>query len=99
MNKGSYGDVYDDIGGLLAGAVVTGAVATAFRFDQLAVGVRFEGLKVFGGAEDHRPTIATATAVRTTTRLVFLPVEGDAPIPAAPRANDEPGFIYKLQRG
>jgi hypothetical protein len=73
-------------------------VAASFGFDQLAVGVRFEGLKVFGSTENHRPPVTATAAVRAAARLVLLPIEGDAAVAAAPRANDEPGFIYELQR-
>jgi hypothetical protein len=74
-------------------------VAAALRFDELAVCVGFEGLEVSGGPEDHRPSVTAAAAVRAAARLVLLPIEGDTTVAAAPRADDETGFIYELQRG
>ena len=43
--------------------------------------------------------VGAKTAVGAAARPVLLAVEGDAPVAAAPRADDEAGFIYELQRG
>jgi hypothetical protein len=99
VNEGAQRYVYDDVGALLAGAVVARAVAPAVGFDELAVGVRLEGLQIQGSAEDHRPPFATAAAVRAAAGLVLLAVEGDTPVASAPSANDEPRFIDELQLG
>src|SRR5829696_7740683 len=99
VDQGADGDLDDGIVASFAGAVVAGAVTPSFGLDQLAEGVRFEGLEVLGGVEDHVAPVAAASAVGAAARLVLLAVERDAAVAAAPRANDEPGFIYELQRG
>jgi hypothetical protein len=98
VDERSYRYVYDHVRAPLAGAVVARSVAAAFGLYELAVGVGFEGLEVFGSTQYHRSAIPTATAVRAAARLVLLAVERDAAIAPATRTNDEPGFIYKLQR-
>ena len=74
-------------------------MAAAARFDDVAVGVGFEGGEVFRGVQDHGPAVAAATAVRAAARLVLLAVERDAAVAPAAPADDEAGFIYELQRG
>jgi hypothetical protein len=96
---GADGDFEYGISATLAGAVVAGAVPAAARLYYPAVGIRFEGREIFGGAQDHRAAIAAAAAVRPAARPVLLAVKGDAAVAAAPRADDEARFIYELQRG
>jgi hypothetical protein len=71
----------------------------ASGMDDFAVGVSFEGLEVFGGAQDDGPTVATAAPVGASTRLVLLAVKRDAPVASATSTDEEAGFIYELQRG
>jgi len=63
------------------------------------VRVGLECGEILCSAQDHRTAVAAAAAVRAAARLVLLAVKGNAAIAAASRADDEPGFIYELQRG
>jgi hypothetical protein len=98
VDEGAYRHIDNDVVSLLTGAVVARAVTATLRFDELAMCVGFEGLEVPGSPKDHRPPVATAAAIRAAARLVLLPIEGDTAVAAAPRTDDEPGFIYELQR-
>jgi hypothetical protein len=73
-------------------------VPAATRSNNVTVRVRLEGGEVLRGDQDYVAPVAAATTVGTTARLVLLAVERDAAVAPAPRADDEAGFIYELQR-
>src|SRR5215212_2236290 len=89
----------DRLPSAFAGAVVARAVRAAAGLHDFAVDLGFEGGEVFGGAQDHRSTVAAAAAVRAAARFVLLAVKRDAAVATAPCADDEACFIYELQRG
>jgi hypothetical protein len=74
-------------------------MATTPGLENLTADVRLECLKIFDSAEDYRPAVAAASAIRATMRLILLTVKRDAAITTATCANDKPGFIDELQWG
>src|SRR5829696_4230460 len=99
VDQGADRYLEDGVFPTLAGAVVAGAMTAALCLQYPAVRVGFEGGEVLGSAQDHRPAVTAAAAIRAAARLVLLAVKGDAAVAAATCADDEPGFIYELQWG
>src|SRR5699024_6830511 len=94
-DDGAPGDLQDQIGPVLAGAALAGAVHAVFRHIFALIAEVHEGGHVVVGHHHHVAAPAAVAPVGAAGRHVLLPVEGDHPVAPVAGAHGDLGGIYK----